>query len=256
VVAIPGGIRTGRCLAVMMLGDGAVVSRTASHASSRPSSNDKGSVQQCNRQQAETSGDDWPAIWNPNAQGAYLLLPDITSKYSTVHGISWTFGRNAFPEGQYCGLANCSVPASCLDLTACASQTRLMHNTFLVFEFGANEEAAQQARHKLESWRQAFRLDKKLQFKFDRGQAAADGDAAKTEKVKAKGKAKSSEAAADSGDVQLLVRLYFSGHEKLSHQRWVDRIPSEEPFKGASPKLVRQDDPGFDSIEKKFQNLE
>ncbi len=131
-----------------------------------------------------------------------------------------------------------------------------MHNTFLVFEFGANEEAAQQARHKLESWRQAFRLDKKLQFKFDRGGAAADGDAAKIEKLKVKDKAKSSEAAADSGDVKLLVRLYFSSHEKLSHQRWVDRIPSEVPFKGASLILVRQDEPGFDSIEKKFQNLE
>jgi hypothetical protein len=128
-----------------------------------------------------------------------------------------------------------------------------MHNTFLVFEFGANEEAAQQARHKLESWRQAFRLDKKLQFKFDRGRATADGDVANTEKTKAK--SESSDAAA-SGDVKLMVRLYFSGHEKLSHQRWVDRIPSEEPFKGAFLKLVRQDEPGFDSIEKKFQNLE
>jgi hypothetical protein len=136
-----------------------------------------------------------------------------------------------------------------------------MHNTFLVFEFGANEEAAQQARHKLESWRQAFRLDKKLQFKFDRGLAATDGDAANAEEPKAKGrdktkaKSESSDAAA-SGDIKLLVRLYFSGHEKLSHQRWVDRIPSEEPFKGVSLKLVKQGEPGFDSIEEKFQNLE
>lgn len=165
-------------------------------------------------------------------------------------------GRNVCTQDKYCKLVNRIAATWWLDLEACASQTRLMHNSFLVFEFGANEDAAQQARHKLESWRQAFRLDKKLQFKFDRGQAAADGDAAKTEKVKVKGKAKSSETAADSGDVKLLVRLYFSGHEKLSHQRWVDRIPSEEPFKGASPKLVRQDDPGFGSIEKKFQNLE
>jgi hypothetical protein len=142
----------------------------------------------------------------------------------------------------------------CLDLEANASQTRLMHNTFLVFDFGASEETAQQARHKLEGWRQAFRLDKKLQFKFDRGEAATDGGAAKTEKVKAKDKATG--AAAAGGDVKLLVHLYFSGHEKLSHQRWVDRIPSEEPFKGASPKLVRQDEPGFDSIEEKFRNLE
>jgi hypothetical protein len=131
-----------------------------------------------------------------------------------------------------------------------------MHNTFLVFDFGANEVAAQQARHKLEGWRQAFRLDKKLQFKFDRGEAAEDGDAVKTGKPKAKDKAKSSEAVGASGDVRLVVRLYFSGHEKLSHQRWVDRIPSEEPFKGATPKLVRQDEPGFDSIEEKFQSLE
>ena len=159
-------------------------------------------------------------------------------------------------RGQHCGLANCIAPASCLDLAAYASQTRPMHNTFLFFDFGANEEAAQQARHKLEGWRQAFRLDKKLQFKFDRGEAAADGDAAKTEKHRAKDNAKPSEAAAASGDVKLLVRLYFSGHEKLSHQRWVDRIPSEEPFKGASPKLVRQDEPGFGSIEERFQNLE
>ncbi len=152
--------------------------------------------------------------------------------------------------------SNAAHGASYLDLAACASQTRRMHNTFLVFEFGANEEAAQQARHKLESWRQAFRLDKKLQFKFERGRAAADGDAAKIEKLKIKDKAKSSDAAAASGEVKLLVRLYFSGHEKLSHQRWVNRIPSEEPFKGASLKLVRQDEPGFDSIEEKFQNLE
>src|SRR5258707_12629525 len=133
VVASPGGIRTGRRLAVMMLGDGTVVSCTASHASSRPSSNGKGSVQQYNRQQAQTSGDDWPAIWNPRAQGVHLRLPDITSKYSTVHGIWWTSWRNACPTGQYCGLANSSASASCLDLTACASQTRHMHNTFVVF---------------------------------------------------------------------------------------------------------------------------
>ena len=131
-----------------------------------------------------------------------------------------------------------------------------MYNTFLAFDFGANEEAAQQARHKLEGWRQAFRLDKKLQFKFDRGEAAADGDAVNVEKQKAKDKVKASEVAAARGEVKLLVRLYFSGHEKLSHQRWVDRIPSEEPFKGAFPKLVRQDEPGFGSMEEKFQNLE
>jgi hypothetical protein len=164
-------------------------------------------------------------------------------------------GARHAKKGQDWVLAYGMAARSRLDLKAYASQTRPMHNTFLVFDFGANEEAAQQARHKLEGWRQAFRLDKKLQFKFDRGEAGADGDATKAEKLKAKDKTKSAEAAAAKGDVKLLVRLYFSGHEKLSHQRWVDQIPSEEPFKGASPKFVRQDEPGFGSIEEKFQNL-
>ena len=93
--AIPGGIRTGRRLAVMMLWDRAVVPCTASHASNRPSGNGKGSVQQYNRQQAETSRDDWPAIWNPSAQGVHVLVPDNTSKYSTAHGICWTSGHIA-----------------------------------------------------------------------------------------------------------------------------------------------------------------
>ena len=139
-----------------------------------------------------------------------------------------------------------------------------MHNTFLVFDFGANEEAAQQARHKLDGWRQAFRLDKKLQFKFDRAEAAAGSEVPKAakpkEKIESKGEAKAkektSEKSAGNGDVKLLVRLYFSGHEKLSHQRWVDRIPVEEPFKSASPRTVRQDEAGFQSLEEKFQKLE
>jgi hypothetical protein len=68
-----------------MLGDGAMVSGTASHPASGPSSSGKGSVQQYNRQQAETSGENWPAIWKLSAQGVRLLQPDITSKYSIVH---------------------------------------------------------------------------------------------------------------------------------------------------------------------------
>ena len=45
-----------------------------------------------------------------------------------------------------------------------------MAHTYMLFDFGADEEKAQQARHKLEGWKQAFRLDKKLQVKFDRGE--------------------------------------------------------------------------------------
>ncbi len=139
-----------------------------------------------------------------------------------------------------------------------------MNNTFLVFDFGKNEEAAQQARHKLDGWRQAFRLDKKLQFKFDRAEGSGDGAAPKVDgskgKSAGKGKAKASkkdtEEPARSGNIKLLVRLYFSGHEKLSHQRWVDRIPGEEPFKSAGPRMIKQDETDFRATEEKFQNLE
>ena len=139
-----------------------------------------------------------------------------------------------------------------------------MNNSFLVFDFGNDEEAAQLARHKLDGWRQAFRLDKKLQFKFDRAEVSGDGAAAETDKPKGKGAArgkdkapgKAAEAPAKSGNIKLLVRLYFSGHEKLSHQRWVDRIPGEEPFKSAAPRMIKQDASDFSATEEKFQNLE
>jgi hypothetical protein len=139
-----------------------------------------------------------------------------------------------------------------------------MNNSFLVFDFGTNEEAAQLARHKLDGWRQAFRLDKKLQFKFDRADASGDGKPPTAEgsegKGAAKGKAKASEESekesAASGNIKLLVRLYFSGHEKLSHQRWVNRIPSEEPFKSAVHRMIGSDETDFGATEEKFQNLE
>ena len=146
-----------------------------------------------------------------------------------------------------------------------------MAQTYLLFDFGGDESKVQQARHKLDSWRQAFRLDKKLQFKFDRGEelaAEAESsesstaekgkvDKSKAEKSKAKPKTKSSEAASQTnGNVKLIVRLYFSGHEKLSEQRWVARIPSEEPFKGASPKVVAEDTPEFAEILRRFDTLD
>ena len=142
-----------------------------------------------------------------------------------------------------------------------------MAHTYMVFEF-PNEEKAQQARHKLESWKQAFRLDKKLQYKLEREQSAspsttegkpdpAKAAKPKSAKTKSKSKPKSAEPAAEnSGPVKLLVRLYFSGHEKLSEQRWIDRIPTEEPFKNSSPKIVRESEPEFADILKQFDTLE
>jgi hypothetical protein len=158
-----------------------------------------------------------------------------------------------------------------------ASQTFVMAQTYLLFDLGSDEEKVQQARHKLENWKQAFRLDKKLQYKLEREQAPTSEPAAKSEaaansepepaksgksksaKGKSKPKAKSSDATAateNHGPVKLLVRLYFSGHEKLSEQRWLDRIPAEEPFKSASPKIVRESEPDFADILKQFDTLE
>jgi hypothetical protein len=149
-----------------------------------------------------------------------------------------------------------------------------MSHTYLRFDFGTDEGKAQQARHKLDDWKQAFRLDKKLLYKLDRAEAAAAeageatkkpakaGKLAASEKSKAKGKSKSAEAVDEesapraNGKLSLLVRLYFSSHEKLSEQRWVARIPVEEPFKGASPKVIGQEDPDFEKTDQQFESLE
>jgi hypothetical protein len=149
-----------------------------------------------------------------------------------------------------------------------------MAHTYMVFEF-PNEEKAQQARHKLEGWKQAFRLDKKLQVKFDRGDeaadetesAAAEPEPAHDEKKGAKSKLgakdskskksdKSEDEPADSGPVKLLVRLYFSGHEKLSEQQWLDRIPADDLFKIAQPHVIHEKDANFDQTLKQFDTLE
>jgi hypothetical protein len=143
-----------------------------------------------------------------------------------------------------------------------------MAHTYMLFDFGADEEKAQQARHKLEGWKQAFRLDKKLQVKFDRGEgdnlapepaesAEAPKKAAKTKsKSKSKAHETSDAEAQNDGSVKLLVRLYFSAHEKLSEQQWLDRIPADDLFKGADPKVVREGEPEFAEVLKQFDSLE
>jgi hypothetical protein len=149
-----------------------------------------------------------------------------------------------------------------------------MSHIYLKFDFGTDEEKAQEARHKLDVWKQAFRLDKRLQYLLDRPEPAEAANAtaapekpAKDEKPaaadKSKSKGKSAAAAkvvekpalASNGKVGLLVRLYFSSHEKLSEQRWLDRIPTEEPFKTASPKIIRQNDAEFESSVKQFEDM-
>ena len=154
-----------------------------------------------------------------------------------------------------------------------------MAHSYIKLDFGTDEEKAQQARHKLDVWKQAFRLDKRLLYKLDRPESDAGEAVAKPEQTekpaaasqsegktavspKAKTPAKASKPAAEkpasaaNGKVSLLVRLYFSSHEKLSEQRWLDRIPSEEPFKSASPKVVHHSDPEFESTDRQFESLE
>jgi hypothetical protein len=135
-----------------------------------------------------------------------------------------------------------------------------MAHDFLIFDFGSNEEVAQQARHKVEGWTQGFRLGKKMLLKFER--EAADGssepesetDAKKPSAAKKKSAAKSG-GAEPSSKVRVLVRLDFSDHEKLSHQRWLDRIPTEEPFKSAKAEIIRQGQPGFSAAAELFDSL-
>jgi hypothetical protein len=149
-----------------------------------------------------------------------------------------------------------------------------MAYSFLIFDFGGDEDAAQQARHRIEGWRQGFRLDKKLQLKFERKELEAKQEpttepASKSSKGSSKGKAAAKPKAKSAGvaesegganapsasGIRMIVRLDFSDHEKLSHQRWLERIPTEEPFKTAKPKVLRPGGPEFEKTEELFDSL-
>lgn len=143
-----------------------------------------------------------------------------------------------------------------------------MAPSILVFDFGADEALAQQARHKVDGWKQGFRLGNKMQLKFERqetsggnGEAAA-ADSADKEAPKSKSAAKGAKQskrdddAESSSHVRVLLRLDFSDHEKLSQQRWLDRIPAEEPFKSAKGETIRAADTGFQKISALFESLD
>jgi hypothetical protein len=171
-----------------------------------------------------------------------------------------------------------AIALPCLDLSAIASQTENMAHIYFSFDFGKNEEKAQQARHKLEMWKQAFRLDKKMLYKFEResdAEAPADHGAEKSEetekaaaktaktpkaaKSKSHGKKKEDtdgEGDAPTGNVKLYLRLAFSGHEKMTEERLLKKIPSEEPFSELSPKAVNDQDAEFGELEAKFDSLD
>ena len=129
-----------------------------------------------------------------------------------------------------------------------------MAHSYMVFDFGKNEEAAQQARHRIDAWKQGYRLGNKLQLKFDREENETEGTA-EEKSAKSKKKAAAKEEGGEER-VRVLVRLDFSDHEKLSLQRWLDRIPTEEPFKSAEGETIRQGDPEFGKTAEEWESLE
>jgi hypothetical protein len=144
-----------------------------------------------------------------------------------------------------------------------------MAQSILIYDFGTNEEAVQQARHKIESWQQGLRLGKKILVKFDRKDVeseAASSPAAPPEKAaskpakKAAGKPKEETPQetdpTPSASVRLMVRLGFSDHEKLIQQRVLDRFTSEEPFKSAKGQTIRQGSPAFSESAALFDDLD
>jgi hypothetical protein len=164
-----------------------------------------------------------------------------------------------------------------LDRRISRLNTHCMAHIFLTFDFGRNEETAQLARHKVEGWKQGYRLGKKLELKFDRkeseaGAAPASEPAPSPSKAAAKSKGKKHGAAKTTGksaklatdpdpqtapppEIRILVRLDFSDHEKLSRQRWLERIPVEEPFKSAKSTVVRPGDPEFPATSDLYDTL-
>ena len=127
-----------------------------------------------------------------------------------------------------------------------------MAHTFLIFDFGMDEEAAQQARHRIEGWKQGFRLGNKLQFRFERKSPEKNEDPEAKDETKHKGKKKESE---EPEPVRLLVRLDFSNHEKHLAQSWIERIPGDDAFKSVKGEVIRHSDPAFEKTSELFDSL-
>lgn len=128
-----------------------------------------------------------------------------------------------------------------------------MAHTFLIFDFGMDEEAAQQARHRIDGWKQGFRLGNKLQFKFERKSPEKNEDPEAKDETKHKGKKKESE---EPEPVRLLVRLDFSNYEKHLAQSWIERIPGDDAFKSVKGEVIRHSDPAFEKTSELFDSLD
>ena len=127
-----------------------------------------------------------------------------------------------------------------------------MAHTFLIFNFGTDEEAAQLARHRIEGWKQGFRLGKKVEFKFDRQSPEKNEKPEADDEDRPKSKKKESE---EEGKVRLVVRLDFSNHEKHLAQTWVDRIPADDAFKSVKSEVIHHNQSAFEKISELFDSL-
>ncbi|HKV27497.1 MAG TPA: hypothetical protein VJN90_04400 [Candidatus Acidoferrales bacterium] len=127
-----------------------------------------------------------------------------------------------------------------------------MAQTFLIFDFGTDEEAAQLARHRIEGWKQGFRLGNKLQFKFERESPETREGAVAKDETQRKGMKKESE---ENEPVRLLVRLNFSNHEKHLAQSWVERIPADDAFKSVKSKVIHHNESAFEKTSELFDSL-
>lgn len=102
-----------------------------------------------------------------------------------------------------------------------------INETFLVFSF-ADSAAAGQGRLRIAGWSKAFKLA------FDQLSAVVEPG--------------------ESG-ARLIVRFVFEPGEKLSYERWLDRIPNEEPFVNTEFEMVESSDPEHAALREIFTRL-
>ena len=102
----------------------------------------------------------------------------------------------------------------------------------------------------------------KLLLKFNRSDASEASEKVDEEKEaqseKKRGAKPRREKPAETSakeKIQLIIRLDFSDHERLSYQRWLERIPTEAPFKDAQSKIIRQNDAEFAGTAERFESL-
>lgn len=134
-----------------------------------------------------------------------------------------------------------------------------MARAYLVFDFGSNEEAVQEARHRIDGWKQRLRLGNKIQFKLERQTPTSEGSQDSKEHNSKNKHASAKQGHADQkgpGHTRMLIRLDFSGHEKHLFQTWLDRIPGGEPFKSAKSQIIQNDADSFEQTSDLFDSLD